>query len=38
MTNNAKTMTTAIAVVACLLFAPLAAKAQQAGKVPTGLV
>ena len=33
MTNRAKTLTTTIAIVACLLFAPLAAHAQQAGKV-----
>ncbi len=34
MTKRAKTLTTTIAIVACLLFAALAAEAQQAGKVP----
>ncbi len=33
MTNRAKTLMTTIAIVACLLFAPLAAVAQQAEKV-----
>ena len=33
MTKRAKTLTTTIAIVACLVFAPLAVDAQQAGKV-----
>ncbi len=33
MTNRAKALTTTIAIVACLLFAPLAVEAQQAGKM-----
>ncbi len=34
MTNRAKILTTTIAIVACLLFAPLAAEAQEPKKVP----
>ena len=33
MTIRTKRLTTTIAIVACLLFAPLAVEAQQAGKV-----
>ena len=33
MSDRAKTLTTTIAIAACLLFAPLAVEAQQAGKV-----
>ncbi len=34
MPNHAKTLTTATAIAACLLFAPLTVAAQQGGKVP----
>ena len=34
MTNRVNTLKTTVAIVACLLFAPLVAAAQQAGKVP----
>ena len=33
MPDRAKTLTTTIAIVACLVFAPLAVEAQQGGKV-----
>ena len=34
MTNRANTLMTTIAIVACLVFAPLVVEAQQGGKVP----